>query len=83
MNLTDYLKGKKSEVCYKNSEVTDITVTAANIVYVVRQADAKQAHAAMEQAKDNGILFYEKYDVYVDYNGAIRNGKQGVQKRLW
>ena len=31
----------------------------------------------------NEPLSYEKYDVYVDYNGAIRNGKQGVQKRPW
>ena len=47
------------------------------------QANAKQAQKAIEQAKDNGTLSYEKYDVYVDYNGAIRNGKQGVQKRPW
>ena len=66
-----------------DSEATDITVTAANIVYGVRQANAKQAQKAIEQAKDNGTLSYEKYDVYVDYNGAIRNGKQGVQKRPW
>ena len=70
-------------MCYKNSEATDITVTAANIVYGVRQADAKHAHAAMEQAKDNGTLSYEKYDVYVDESGAIRNGEQGVQRRSW
>ena len=49
-----------------DSEVTEIIVTAANIVYGARQANAKQAHAAMEQAKDNGTLSYEKYDVYVD-----------------
>ena len=66
-----------------DSEVTEIIVTAAKIVYGARQAHAMQAHAAMEQAKDNGTLLYEKYDVYVDYNGAIRNGKQGVQKRPW
>lgn len=47
------------------------------------QANAQQAQKAIEQAKDNGTLSYEKYDVYVDYNGAIRNGKQGVQKRPW
>ena len=66
-----------------DSEVTEIIVTAANIVYRVRQAHAKQAQAAMEQAKDNGTLSYEKYDVYVDESGAIRNGEQGVKRRSW
>ena len=66
-----------------DSEVTEIIVTAANIVYGVRQANAMQAHAAMEQSKDNGTLSYEKYDVYVDESGAIRNGEQGVQRRSW
>ena len=66
-----------------DSEVTEIIVTAANIVYGVRQAHAKQAHAAMEQAKDNGTLSYEKYDVYVDESGAIRNGEQRVRRRSW
>ena len=40
-----------------DSEVTEIIVTAANIVYGMGQANAKHAHAAMEQAKDNGTLF--------------------------
>jgi len=66
-----------------DSEVTEIIVTAAKIVYGVRQAHAKQAYAAMEQAKDNGTLSYEKYDVYVDESGAIRNGEQGVKRRSW
>ena len=43
-----------------DSEVTEIIVTAANIVYGARQAHAMQAHAAVEQAKDNGTLLYEK-----------------------
>lgn len=47
------------------------------------QANAKQAHKAIEKAKDNGTLSYEEYDVYVDEQGAIRNGEQGVQKRPW
>jgi len=66
-----------------DSEVTEIIVTAANIVYGARQAHAMQAHAAVEQAKDNGTLLYEKYDVYVDESGAIRNGEQRVRRRSW
>ncbi len=47
------------------------------------QANAKQAKQAIEQARDNGSLSYEKYDVYVDENGSIRNGERGIQKRPW
>ena len=51
--MTDYLKGKKSEVCYKNSEVTDITVTAANIVYGVEHDAAGNVRSTTKAAKNH------------------------------
>ena len=47
------------------------------------QANAEDAIDAIERAKKEGTVSYEKYDVYVDEHGAIRNGEQGVQKRPW
>jgi len=47
------------------------------------QANAEDAIDAIERAKKEGTVSYEKYDVYVDEQGAIRNGEQGVQKRPW
>ena len=51
--MTDYLKGKKSEVCYKNSEVTDITVTAANIVYSVEHDAAGNVRSTTKAAENH------------------------------
>ena len=47
------------------------------------QANAEDAIDAIERAKKKGTISYEKYDVYVDEQGAIRSGEQGVQKRPW
>jgi len=49
--LTDCLKGRRSEVCYKNSEATDITVTAANIVYGVEHDAAGNVRSTTKAAR--------------------------------
>ena len=70
MNLTDCLKGRRSEVCYKNSEATDITVTAANIVYGVEHDAAGNVRSTTKDAKKHQRAVWTRNAAY----RALLNG---------
>ena len=51
--MTGCIKGSRRELCYKNSEATDITATAANIVYGVEHDAAGNVRSTTKAAKNH------------------------------